>query len=250
MYPDKLRRLLCLALAATFFIALPSFAQRRRAVNHPSAGGLITAAEVSGTVVDNVTGAPVIAVKVEGGGDSDLTDKDGRFTLKNLESFGGVLNIDASRSGYVTKRTPLTTGGTHTLNIRLDPTPTVRVRRIDNSTFDLDFESILFGYPVAFSGYRSAEFEEFCRPDGTTVTIDRSQIKRITGPLAELTYAPCCPNAPTAKVNVELKTGEKMDMYFVDACNGFPNIDLIGREHVNAKFQYIPFKQIAEVIFP
>lgn len=250
MHPDKLRRSLCLALAATFVIAVPSFAQRRRAVNHPSAGGLITAVEVSGTVVDNVTGAPVLAVKVEGGGDSDLTDKDGKFTLKNLESYGGVINIDASRSGYSLKRIPLTTGGTHSLTIRLDPTPTVRVRRIDNSTLDLDFESILFGYPIAFSGYRSAEFEEFCKPDGTAVTVDRSQIKRIIGPLVELNHAPCCPESATAKVNVELKTGETMDLYFVDACHGFPNIDLIGREHVNAKFQYIPFKQIAEVIFP
>ena len=252
MHPDKLRRLLSLALAASFLVAVPSFASgKRRAAAHPSAGGHITAALISGVVIDNVTGAPVIAARVEGGGDSDITDKDGKFDLKNLESFQGRLDIDVSRSGYTTKRTTYTTSGNQTgVTIRVVPTATVRVRRIDNSTFDLDTESILFGYPIAFSGYRSAEFEEFCHSNGVAATIYANQIKRITGPAVEVNNAACCPNGPTLKVNVELKTGEKMDMFFVDACNGFSNIDLIGREHVNAKFQYIPFAQIAEVIFP
>jgi hypothetical protein len=252
MHPDKLRRLMSVALAASFLIAVPTFAAgKRRAAAHPSAGGQLKIALVSGTILDNVTGAPVIAARVEGGGDSDVTDKDGKFDLKNLESFQGRIDIDVTRSGYSTKRTTLTTSGNQTgLTIRVDPTATVRVRRVDNSTFDLDFESILFGYPVAFSGYRSAEFEEFCKADGTSVTIDRSQIKRITGPAVEVNHAACCPNSPTMKVNVELKSGEKTDMYFVDACHGFFNIDLIGREHVNAKFQYLPLSQIAEIIFP
>lgn len=249
MHPQTLRQTLALSLLA-LIIAVPASASgRRRAVTHPTAGGKITATKITGTVVDNVTGQPVISARVEGGGDSDLTDSKGAFELRNLEAYG-VLAIEVSRSGYVGKKVNLTAGGEQTLNFRLDPTATVRVRKTDNTTVDLDFESLQFGYALTFGGYVSAEFEDFCKPDGTPVAYSRDQIKRIVGPATEVNYAPCCPNGTTMKINVELETGEKSDLYFVDACNGYLRIDVIGREHTTGKFQYIQFTQIAEVILP
>lgn len=247
----KLHHLLSFALVVSCLAAVSSDAlPRRRAVRHPSTGPTLQI-ELNATVLDNVTGAPVVAAVVEAGTHSRATNTSGKVTIKELEGLFGELKVTVSRSGYVAQSLTLTTGGKHDITVRLQPTPTVRVRKIDNTTFDLDFESLEFGYPIPFSGYRAAEFEDFCKPDGTAVTINRSQIARITGPATTVKFAPCCPgDVDTVKVNVTLKTGETTDLYFVDACNGFPKIDVIGREHVNAKFQYIAFAEIAEVIFP
>ncbi|MFP5247181.1 MAG: carboxypeptidase regulatory-like domain-containing protein [Thermoanaerobaculia bacterium] len=248
MHFSTLRRLSCLALVATFFAAAPTYAGKRRAVKHPTAGAQLNA-ELSGTVIDNVTGLPVINARVKAGRDSDTTDSQGKFLLKEVVGYG-VITVEASRTGYTAKTITLSTGGKQTLDIRLQPGPTVSVRKLDGTSFNIDFDSLEFGYVVTFGGYHSAEFEDFCKPDGSQVAIDRSQIKRIVGPSTPVTATACCTQRNTVKVNVELKTGEKSDMYFIDACNGYPDIDLLGRDHVSGKMQYIPFAQIAEIVFP
>jgi hypothetical protein len=253
MRPDYLRRTLSFALVAAVLAAVPAVstqaAGRRRAVTPPSATGKLTA-EISGTVVDDVTGHPVASARVTAGGRSDTTDSAGKYQIKNITSYHGVINVEVSRSGYTTKKQTLTTGGVQTLTVRLVSAPTVHVRKVDNSAFDVDLDSVQFGYPVAFSGYRSAEYEDFCNASGVPVVVDRTEIRRIIGPAVMVDNATCCPGAQTLKVTVELKTGQTTDMFFVDACNGFPNIDLIGRDHNTGKFEYTPFAQIAEVVFP
>jgi len=248
MHPDKLHRSLTFLLLATV-LAVPSFAAgKRRATEHPTMAAQITA-EISGTVIDNATGQPVPAVKVKVGRNSETTDAAGKFDLKTVTG-AGSLNVEFSRSGYTAKTVNLTTGGKQVLTVRLDPGPTVRVRKVDGTIYDIDLDSAEIGYSVPFSGYQSAAAVTLCKADGATISVDRTQLRRIVGPATTVTGSACCPNTSTVKVNVELKTGEKSDMVFVDACNGYPNIDLLGREHVNGKFQYIPFAQIAEIIYP
>lgn len=248
MHPHKLHRLLFAALLAAI-VTLPALAAgKHRSVRHTSPANRITG-EISGIVLDSVTGLPVVAARVQAAEGGDNTDKDGKFFIRNAAGYGSI-NLTVTRTGYNTNTLSLATGGKHDVTIRVVPKPTVRVRLAAGTTYDLDADSILFGYPVAFSGYRSAEFEEFCKANGSLVTVDRSEIARINGPATMVRYSTCCANADTLKVNVTLKSGEVTDMYFVDACNGFANIDLIGREHVSAKFQYIPFNTIAEVVFP
>lgn len=247
MHPDKLRRTFLVALLAAI-VAVPVYAAKHRAVRHPSPANRVSG-EISGIVTDSVTGLPVIAARVDATEGGDNTDKDGKYLIKNAVGFGGI-TLQVSRTGYKTKTIKLTTGGKQTVNIQLEPGPTVHLTKVDGTQYDLDFDSIEFGYPVAFSGYVKADFEDFCKANGQVVVVNRTEIARINGPATMVRYNTCCTVRDTLKVNVTLKTGEVTDMYFVDACNDFSNIDLIGREHVNAKFQYIPFHSISEVVFP
>lgn len=244
----QIRRLLFVCLTIAIF-TLPSFAAgRRRAVAHPSPAGPALTAKITGTVIDAVTNQPVVAVVIESANASAVSDASGKFVMDNVVGYGAI-EITASRSGYVARSEKLTTGGDHSLTLRLQPTPTVRVRKVDGTTYDLDFESLKFGYAVPFSGYRDGADEAFCLADGSQVVVDRSQIKRITGPAVRTTKSGCCSADQLLKVHLELKNGTSADAFFLDSCFT-TQIDLIGREHVNAKFQYIRFTEIAEVVFP
>ena len=250
MHPRSLRRFTALAVLAFLIVpALPSHAGKRRAVTHPSAGEKITAT-VTGKVLDAVTGAPVVGATVSWHHAATSTNAAGEFRLRNIYGYGGVIDIDIARSGYVAQRAEITSSGDHTLDFRLQPTPTVRVQRVNGTVHDIDFESIEFGYAVAFLGYVKEASEQFCRPDGSTVELHRSQIKKITGPATLVTHAPCCASTQVLKVNVELKSGGAGDYYFTDSCNNPNKMDLIGRDHVSGQFHYIRFEELAEVVFP
>ena len=249
MHLTQLRRLLCVALVATCIAAVPSEAgSKRRSVRKTPVQAQFTA-DITGTVLDAVTGQPVISARVHAGRVSKTTDAAGKFELKGVEA-AGSLTIEVTRSGYTPATQVLTTGGAHDLTIHVTPLPTVMVRKVDGTVLQLDYDSIRFGYPIPFSGYRDAEFEDFCKADGTAVVIDRSEIRKMTGPATTVKHAPCCGDVDTLKINVTLKSGESMDVYFVDACNGFPNIDVFGIDHLTAKAQYIAFTQLAEIVFP
>jgi hypothetical protein len=248
MHLTQLRRLLCVALVATCIATVPSEAAgKRRSVRKTPAQGQFTA-DITGTVIDNVTGQPVVSARVHAGRISKTTDAAGKFEIKGLAGAGSI-EVEVSRSGYATATQQVSSGGAHDLTFRVNPLPTVTVRRLDGSSVQLDYDSVRFGYPIPFSGYREAEFEDFCKPDGTAVEIDRSQISRFNGPATAAQFAPCCATE-TLKINITLKTGETMDVYFVDACNGFPNVDIFGIEHATGKADYTAFTQVQEVVFP
>jgi hypothetical protein len=82
------------------------------------------------------------------------------------------------------------------------------------------------------------------------VTVTRNEIRRINGTATKGVQANCCGTKEVEKINVELKTGEVTDLYFVDTCNGIPSIDLIGRDHTSGKLVYTAFTSITEVVFP
>lgn len=248
MHPTTLNRLLSLVLLTSILLALPAAAGKRRSVKSADPNVPQIVATIDGIVIDAVTGGPVVFVEVRGGGKSSFTDTAGKFKLRDAVGLGSIL-LEAERSGYVKKTATVSTGGEQQITIRVSPTPTVRVRKTDNTTYEIDFESLEFGYPLTFGGYADATFDEFCRPDGSQVTIDRSEIKKITGPATKVTRASCCEGQELMRVNVELETGTSLDAVFRDSCNGY-RVDLIGREHVSANFQYIPFADVAEVVFP
>lgn len=248
------RRMLTVALIATAaFATVPSHAQgRRRAAAHPTAANKLTSPKISGTVLDDVTGQPVLFVHVRVGDRFDTTDSAGKYEAKNVSSFGGSIVVEAVRTGYTTKTVQLTTGGEQVVNLRLQPLPTVHVKKADNTTLELDADSIEFGYPVVFSGYNTAAFEEFCKPNGTAVTVNRSEIRRVNGAATRGVQAACCGTKEVEKINVELKSGEVTDLYFVDTCNNgtVTSIDLIGRDHASGKLVYTAFTAVSEVVFP
>lgn len=251
MTPAFSRRSLSLLFVLCSFVALSAEAGKRRSVAHPSpAGEKLTLGTVSGVVLDDSTGLPINAVRVAIGSKEDVTAADGKFSAKNVTGYG-VITVAATRSGYVTKSTGITTSGDHQVTLRLTPTPTVRARKTDGTSLNLDFESLEFGYAVPFSGYRKYPYDEFCK-NGATVQIDRAEIKQINGPATIVgTGVSCCPGKNVLKVGLELKNGEKFDGYFIDSCEaGVTRIDLIARDHTQGQFVYLPFSELSEVVFP
>ena len=250
MHPEHARRIFAAVFVAAVLAAVPSHAAgRRRAVTPPSASGEVSSPEISGTVLDAVTGQPVASIRVHIGNKSDNTDDAGKFKIKNVVSYQNKFAIETDRSGYQPHRIELATIN-GPLEIRVSPTPTVTMRKTNGTTTEIDFESAEFGYPIAFSGYIANHSEEFCKPNGTDVVIDRSEIKRLVGPATFASQASCCPGHPLLKITAELKSGETTELYFNDTCSGIPGIDFIGRNHLTGKMVYTPFKDITEIVFP
>jgi hypothetical protein len=247
MNSHKVSRTAALVLALLVG-AVPLSAAKRRAVHVSPPAGQINA-EVSGTVLDNVSGQPVASVKVVVGSKSGTTNSQGKYSIRNIQYIGSSMTVEAQRSGYVGKSVILTTGGKQVVDFRLDPLATATVKLKDGTTHQLDVDSMRFGYLSGLSDYIDDESEDFCKPDGTKVEIDRLQMKKITGPAVAAASAPCCPQSTSLRINLELKSGEKTDVFFVDSCQGYSS-DIIARDHVTGKFEYISFEDITELVFP
>jgi hypothetical protein len=247
-YVTNLRRLLSVALVATCITAIQAEAAgKRRSVKTPTAPNAIHA-HILGTVVDDVTGLPVVNALVEAGGRDDVTNAQGKFELEGVSGAGSV-DLVVTRTGYADKHVPITTGGDQTITIRVVPRTTVSVRKVDGTIIQIDDNSVEFGFSDAFS-YRSSSSEDFCRPDGTQIVVKRDEISKINGPAVLAPSAPCCPGQTVQRVNVTLKTGEVTQLHFSDTCVFTRSVDLVGRNHVTGHKIFIPFSQIAEVIFP
>lgn len=240
----------CKALVAIAVLsaALPALAQKRRAVAHPGQSGPPLQVVVTGTVVDAVTGQPVVFADVRLGNRVDRADRQGKFRIST--TIRGTQNITASRSGYVSGSLPVSTAGTHDLTIRLASTPTVTLRTTAGQTMQIDYESVEFGYVPPFGSYIKATHDDFCRADGTQVTLDRAQFTRFIGPATLESQSACCGSGPLLRVNAQLKTGETLPLYFLDSCNQQYSIDFIGRNHVTGDFEFTKFTDVAEIIFP
>jgi len=249
MNPAKLRRNLLAALAAVLFVAVPSQGQKRRSVGVRSPGVQFTLDVLSGQVLDSVTGQPVIAAAVFGGNRTDVTDTQGRFDLKAITGFGS-LTIQVERSGYQAFASTFKPGDPTPLAIRLVPTSTATIRKTNGETLQVDIESLKFGYPVPFSGYRDDESEDFCTVDGHKLTIHRAQMARLIGPAAIVAGGACCTEGNAAKMTLTLKTGQTMDVLFTDTCQERYKVDIGARVHTTGLFVHVPVTDIAEVIFP
>jgi hypothetical protein len=244
----NLRRLLSVALVATCITAVQADAAgKRRSAKHPTAPNAIQA-DIEGTVLDDVTGQPVPNASVEAGGRDDITNNSGKFELEGVSGAGSV-DLVVTRSGYQEKHVAITASGKQTITVRLTPRATVSVRKTDGTTVQLDDNSIEFGFSDAFQ-YRSSTSEDFCRPDGTEINVKREEIARINGPATLVQSAPCCTAQTVQRVNVTLKVGGATDLFFSDTCNFTRSVDLVGRNHATGRIVFIPFSQIAEVIFP
>lgn len=231
---------------AALLITVPAVAQKRRAVQHPSPAAPPTAVVVTGKVLDAVTNAPVNLATVRLGNRTDRTDATGSFQINT--TIYGQGEVTAERSGYVLGRETITAGGPLALTLRLQPTPTAILRLTDGSVHEIDYESVEFGYIPPFGSYSKSDHDDFCKPDGTNVTLNRTEMKRIVGPATNESASACCGGTPQ-KIVITLRTGEISGYYFKDSCDGY-SIDLISREHVSGKTIYTKFSNISEIVFP
>lgn len=233
---------------ALLLTAIPVFAQKRRAVEHPSVPTVpATPVTVTGTVLDAVTGRPVVFADVRLGSRSDRSDRAGKFKVTTTIQGSGTIQI--SRSGYTAATQAITGGGTQEFTIRLQPTPTVTLRRANGSSTQLDFESIEFGYVPPFGSYLKGETDDFCKPGGAQVVLGRNDFARITGPAVLESNASCCTSGQVLKITAQLKGGETTPLYFTDSCLGY-TVDFIGRDHVSGDYVYTKFTDVAEIVFP
>lgn len=250
MNPLRIRSTVMAASIAALLIAFPSQAAGKRRGFSPRPTGPDFNGTVTGVVRDAVTNQPVIAATVGAIDRESATDSQGRFEIKFVKGPGHFL-VTAVRSGYEPFELGLGPNDSKDVTILMTPTPTVTVRLTNGLVTELDSESIKFGYPVPFSGYRDAEYEDFCKLDGTTIKVDRSEMKRLVGPAVKQAGGPCCPSgAIAAKMAVTLRTGETQDLFFIDTCEDRYRVDVRGRDHVTGQFTNILITDIAELIFP
>ena len=249
MNPAKLRRNTLFAMAAILCLSLPAEAQKRRAVGPRSPGPQFTIEKISGQVLDSVTNQPVISASISAGNRSDITDAQGRYELKNVRG-NGYLIVEVERTGYQPYTARFNQNDNTTMDVRLVPTATVTIRRTSGETLHVDMESLKFGYPVPFSGYREAESDDFCTTDGGRHYIHRAQMAKLTGPAVLVPGGACCDSGNAAKMTLTLKSGQTMDVLFTDTCEERYKVDIGARVHTTGAFVHIPITEITEIIFP
>lgn len=238
-----------LALALILFVALPSFAAKRRSVGKPLTTPIT--ASIKGTVLDAVTGGPVAYATVSFANRTVPTSADGTFEMNDVKAFGPG-PVTASRSGYDSGTQTISGNGTFTLTFRLQPRATVAVRTTSGSTIQLDDDSVKIGYVGVFSGYVSSTSQSFCSESGgAKTTINISEMKRIVGPAVTVRSAACCARegADLQRVRLELRNGTTADYIISESCIGY-SYDLLGRNHVTGQQVFLKLSETAEVVFP
>lgn len=237
-----------LAIALALLLSLPLFAQKSRAVGSPevSADPPVTVS-CKGTVTDAATGLPVAYATI-------TTAKGKRFFASSLGTFSFSIvtnpaNVDvtAGRTGYDSVTVRIHGAGAHEANFRLQGRPTTSLRKIDGTMVALDDDSVKFGYIVPFMGYQTLSGNDFRMTDGTEATIPTAEMARVTGLGLAVPNATC--HGPAQRVLLELRDTTLRDATFADGCYGY-TVDLIGRDHATGEAVYLPFSEVAEIVFP
>lgn len=250
MNPVKLRRNFVVVLAAALSLAVPAQAAKRRAASTRSPGAPFTLEKITGQVIDSVTGQAVALAAVSAGNRNATTDAQGNFELKNVKG-DGYLIVEVDRSGYKPYSAQFKPNDPVTLTVRVVPTRTATLRKTNGEVLEIDMESIKFGYPVPFSGYRDAESDDFCAlANGQKSYIHRAQMAKLAGPATVVSGAACCESGEARKVTLTLKSGQVMDVVFTDTCADRYQVDVGARIHSTGAFVHVPITDIAEIVFP
>jgi len=174
---------------------------------------------------------------------------DGRAEVPaDAEVPGTPAPLTFARSGYETFTTTVSVRGDEAQTFRLIPKATVNIRTSAGASYDVDPETVEFGYVAPFTGYNKDTKLNLCKGGGESFMPDRTEIKRITG-AAQLNDPKCCAQFSIPAINVELKSGGTTTAGFVDACFGY-KVDIVAQDHVTALPVYFHFTDLAEVTFP
>lgn len=234
-----------IALAIAFPMAAAS---KRRAVKPPSIDPRLTVT-LSGTVVDAASGAPVVAADVFSANLNlyTTTNATGSFTLTVPANMQVTLEI--SRVGYETLQTTVSIGTNASQRFTLVGRQTVHVRMTNGATYELDGETLKFGFLTGpFGTYITDTRMSLCKPGGSSFTPDRVAIRKITGPASPRSHAPCCAN-PILGLTIEMKSGETTEAYLTDTCFG-GSVEVIALQHTKVDAVFLPMANIASIEFP
>ncbi len=232
-------------LAATLLVAVPLFADVRERAVIPVGAVTITG------VVRDANGVPVAGAIVHSGtfySYRNGTERDGKYSL----------TLPGDRPTLITVEDfaydPVTVPFTPTKDAKLDLTvtqsrPTVTVKLTSGETHVLDLGTSQFAYLIIFSGYSRTDNANFCKPNGDAFAPAKTEFARIVGPATSVNFSVCCTRGQVMTLNVEMKSGEKLPVYFNDSCFG-NEVDFIGRERSTGQYLYFNFANIAEIDFP
>jgi len=230
---------LILASAASLFAA-----DRERAV---TAAPTVT---IRGVVRD-ASGAPVPAAYLRSGNyissRNNGTKADGKYSLTIPAGRPTLVTVDDFAFESVT--TTITPTADMAIDFTLTLTrPTVTVTLNSGESHVLDLGSSRFAYYVVFANYARFNEANLCMPDGSASAPNKSEIAKITGPFARVNFSPCCARGPIVTANIELKSGEKSQVYFTDSCYD-EELDFLGRERSTGTWWYLKFDDLAEITF-
>ena len=231
-------------LLVSFLISDSSFASaKRRAVNVP----FVAEATLTANIADAATGNPVLFVEVAGPGVFTRSDRAGNFSVRL--PLGHPVALTFTRSGYEPLTEIVTIHSNTTDTIRLQSRPSVRIRTRAGVTYEVDLETLEFGYPEFFLGYRRDRKVAMCKQGGGELTLDRDDARRLRGPAFSAIELRCCPRGTPTGLEVELKSGETHRAYFLDSCEG-RTVELIANDHVTYEPVFVRVTDVAEVVFP
>jgi hypothetical protein len=238
---SRLRPLAGIAIIAAA-AALPlSAAAKHRAV------GPVPEAVVSGVVLDATTNQPVKGVEVLNGVVRAITDATGHYTISLPQNRPTLLTANYFAYKLQTKSVTPVAGAT--LDFSLDSNPSITVKTTAGETVILDYDTSKFAYAITFIGYVKDDNANFCTTVGQTWAPNKSEFNKLIGPGTLVNFSPCCTLGPIMTAHVEMKSGEKSQVYFNDSCFG-NEVDFLGRERSTGNFRYFAIKDIAEIDFP
>jgi hypothetical protein len=234
-------------IAAVVIAAMPLAADGPGRVHPIKPLALVT---ISGVVRDSGTGAPIAVAVVHSGSAfyarNNGTKLDGAYTL--TVPAGRPIVITAEQFSYEPQtKTVVVTAGM-TVDFGLTPAATATVKLTNGVTYVLGLATSRFAYYIPFSGYAVFDNANLCKTDGSAFAPSKNDISKIIGPPTFVNFTPCCASGAVLSTNVEMKSGEKMLVYFSDSC-GESEVDFIGRERSTGQYQYVKFVDIAEIDF-
>ncbi len=249
------------ALSLVVLSAIPAFAAdgKKRGVQKPPSNPIVSPQPPPGTaevtlaagVRDDVTDLPVINAEVFATNPDRYarTDANGAFTMK-LPA-GAAVNLQILRAGYKPYATTITTAalGIFVQRYRMTANPTVQIRTTAGVVHQIASDTIEFGYIVPFSGFTKDRTAEMCRADGSALSADRDDIKRVQGPATLVTNSKCCDRGPVAMVLLEMRNGERTPGYFKDSCFGYAML-VIGLGQTTGQQIDVRLSEVTEIVFP
>lgn len=232
------------ALAA--LMTLPAGAQnRKRAVSPTGQTGPTT--QIIGTAKDATNGVPVGGAVVTSNGLTATSLPNGLFALTLPVGKAATISIAHPAFNAFTQSITVQTGGKY--DFALVEKADVVIKTKTNETHVVDIGTAKFAYTVLFSSAVSSDNGNFCKEDGSDFTPAKTDFSRILGPAVPASAPQCCQFGNVMSVNVEMKSGAKMLVYFKDSCSG-NEVDFVGREKSTGLYAYFAFTNIAEIDFP
>ena len=226
-------------------MALPVCAQARHRAVAPAVkvGPTI---QVAGLATDASNGVPIEDAVVTAGAQTTKTNPKGEFTLYLPSGISTSVSVEHPAFNPATRTITAQSGVPNLFSLVEKASVTIRTKT--GEIHIVDIGTAQFAYAVPFSGYQRNDNANFCKADGTDFAPAKTDFSKILDPAAAAT-TPCCVSTSAVSANVEMKSGEKLLVYFKDSCS-HDEVDFVGREKATGHYQYFNFNTIAEIDFP